>query len=179
MCRFKYCLNPISIPSHLVPLCIYAVALASPLIHILIHVFGLFGAAMQSKVEAISMLVLKWIVPCFENYVFRSRHPYVTKYVGVKFIPFYNCIRIDISDGTKLPETVAATETSSVAYTSFCKLNLLQREQLTCQHPRRANPHPVRGPAQMAGLACGLYSRDVDCTTGFERFSSNSLFNET
>jgi hypothetical protein len=122
-CRCKYRdLNPIAIPSHLRPLCIYTLALASSLIHILVHVFGLFGTAMQSKGVAIPTLVLKRVDRCFENYVFRSRHPYVAVmrrfaegefWLGVRF-PLYNCIWVDISDGTKLPETVAATETSSV-----------------------------------------------------------------
>jgi hypothetical protein len=115
-------LNPIAIPSHLRPLCICTLALASSLVHILVHVFALFGAAMQSKGVAIPMLVPKRVDRYFENYVFRSRHPYVAVVKrfaqgecrrSVRF-QFYNCIWVDISDGTKIPETVAATETSSV-----------------------------------------------------------------
>ena len=156
MRRFKYCdLNPFVISSHLIPLCIYTLALASPLIHILVHFSGLFGAAMQSKVVAISMLVLKRVDLCFENYVSLSAS--IGNYkraIGARMrilawrkVPILQLLRIDISDGTKLPEAVAATETTSVRYTSFCKVNLLQSEQLICQRPHRVNPHPVRGPA--------------------------------
>ena len=80
-------------------------------------------------------------------------------------IPIYNCIQINISDGTKLAETVAAAETSSVGYTSFFKVNLSQSEQLTCQHPRRANPHPVRGPEHMEGLAWSLHLHNPNVET--------------